>query len=81
MCSSIFVLGKEVNLKTLLGFLEMFAVEIAGATDVKYVPGYFPFTEPSIKIHIKHPIALPICRRDDRLYVKPGRTFMLQTRP
>ena len=50
------VLGEEVNLKTLLGFLEMFAVEIAGATDVKYVPGYFPFTEPSIEVHIKHPV-------------------------
>jgi phenylalanyl-tRNA synthetase alpha chain len=50
------VLGNEVNLKTLLGFLEMFAIEIAGATDVKYVPGYFPFTEPSIEVHIKHPV-------------------------
>lgn len=50
------VLSNEVNLKTLLGFLEMFAVEIAGATDVKYVPGYFPFTEPSIEVHIKHPV-------------------------
>ncbi len=50
------VLGEEANLKTLLGFLEMFAVEIAGATDVKYVPGYFPFTEPSVEVHIKHPV-------------------------
>ncbi len=50
------VLGEEVNLRTLLGFLEMFAVEIAGATEVKYVPGYFPFTEPSIEVHIKHPV-------------------------
>ena len=50
------VLGKDVNLKTLLGFLEMFAKEIAGATEVKYVPGYFPFTEPSIEVHIKHPV-------------------------
>ena len=49
------VLGKDVNLKTLLGFLEMFAKEIAGAEEVKYVPGYFPFTEPSIEVHIKHP--------------------------
>ena len=49
------VLGKDVNLRTLLGFLEMFAKEIAGATEVKYVPGYFPFTEPSIEVHIKHP--------------------------
>ena len=50
------VLGKDVNLKTLLGFLEMFAKEIAGATEVKYVPGYFPFTEPSVEVHIKHPV-------------------------
>ncbi len=49
------VLGNDVNLRTLLGFLEMFAKEIAGATEVKYVPGYFPFTEPSIEVHIKHP--------------------------
>jgi len=40
----------------LLGILEMFAVEIAGATEVKYVGGYFPFTEPSIEVHIKHPV-------------------------
>jgi phenylalanyl-tRNA synthetase alpha chain len=50
------VLGDEVNLRTLLGFLEMFAVEVAGATEVKYVPGYFPFTEPSVEVHIKHPV-------------------------
>ncbi|QTQ10922.1 phenylalanine--tRNA ligase subunit alpha [Treponema parvum] len=50
------VLGEQVNLKTLLGFLEIFAKEIAGATEVKYVPGYFPFTEPSVEVHIKHPV-------------------------
>jgi len=50
------VLGKDVNLKTLLGLLKMFAMEVAGATEVKYVPGYFPFTEPSIEVHIKHPV-------------------------
>lgn len=50
------VLGEDVNLKTLLGLLKMFAEEIAGAEEVKYVPGYFPFTEPSIEVHIKHPV-------------------------
>ncbi|MDR1143837.1 MAG: phenylalanine--tRNA ligase subunit alpha [Spirochaetaceae bacterium] len=50
------VLGEEVNLKTLLGMLEMFALEVAGAGEVKYVPGYFPFTEPSVEVHIKHPV-------------------------
>jgi len=50
------VLGENVNLRTLLGMLEMFAVEVAGAKEVKYVPGYFPFTEPSVEVHIKHPV-------------------------
>lgn len=50
------VIGEQANLRTLLGFLKMFATEIAGATEVKYVPGYFPFTEPSVEVHIKHPV-------------------------
>jgi phenylalanyl-tRNA synthetase alpha chain len=50
------VLGEDVNLRTLLGMLEMFAKEVAGAKEVKYVPGYFPFTEPSVEVHIKHPV-------------------------
>ncbi len=50
------VLGQDVNLRTLLGLLKMFAIEVAGATEVKYVPGYFPFTEPSVEVHIKHPV-------------------------
>jgi phenylalanyl-tRNA synthetase alpha chain len=50
------VLSENVNLKTLLGLLEMFAREVAGATDVRYVPAYFPFTEPSVEVHIKHPV-------------------------
>lgn len=50
------VLGEDVNLRNLLGLLKMFATEIAGADEVKYVPGYFPFTEPSIEVHIKHPV-------------------------
>jgi phenylalanyl-tRNA synthetase alpha chain len=50
------ILGEEVNLKNLLGLLKMFAEELAGANEVKYVPGYFPFTEPSVEVHIKHPV-------------------------
>src|SRR5690606_19669025 len=46
------VLGEDVNLRNLLGLLKMFAEEVAGATEVKYVPGYFPFTEPSVEVHI-----------------------------
>ncbi len=49
------VLGKDVNLQMLLGLLKIFAEEFAHAEEVKYVPGYFPFTEPSVEVHIKHP--------------------------
>jgi phenylalanyl-tRNA synthetase alpha chain len=49
------VLGEQANLRTLLGLLKMFAEEVAGAKEVKYVPGYFPFTEPSVEVHIRHP--------------------------
>ncbi|HET6484898.1 MAG TPA: phenylalanine--tRNA ligase subunit alpha [Spirochaetia bacterium] len=49
------VLGEEVNLRTLLGLLRMFAVEVAQAKEVRYVPGFFPFTEPSVEVHIRHP--------------------------
>ena len=50
------IVGEDANLRNLLGMLEMFAKEVAGAEEVKYVPGYFPFTEPSIEVHIKHPV-------------------------
>jgi phenylalanyl-tRNA synthetase alpha chain len=50
------VLGEEVNLRTLLGLLKMFAEEVAMAKEVKYVPGFFPFTEPSVEVHIRHPV-------------------------
>jgi phenylalanyl-tRNA synthetase alpha chain len=50
------VLGEDVNLKNLLGLLKIFAEEVAGAKEVKYVPAYFPFTEPSVEIHIKHDV-------------------------
>lgn len=48
------VLGEDVHLKNLLGLLKVFAEEVAGAKEVKYVPAYFPFTEPSVEVHIKH---------------------------
>ncbi len=49
------VLDKNLNLKTLLGMLKMFAEKVANAKQVKYVPGYFPFTEPSVEIMAKVP--------------------------
>ena len=34
----------------------MFAQEFAGSTEIKIVPGYFPFTEPSAELFAKHPV-------------------------
>ncbi len=49
------VLGKDVNLRTLLGLLKIFAEEVAGAKEIKFAPAYFPFTEPSVEVHMRHP--------------------------
>lgn len=49
------VLGEEVNFKTLLGLLTLFAKEIALAKEIKFLPAYFPFTEPSVEMHVAHP--------------------------
>ncbi len=44
------VIGKELTFRDLLGVLEMFAVEVAGADRVRFRPDYFPFTEPSVEL-------------------------------
>jgi phenylalanyl-tRNA synthetase alpha chain len=44
-----------LNLKNLLGILEIFAKEIAGAKKVKFLPDYYPFTEPSVQLSALHP--------------------------
>jgi phenylalanyl-tRNA synthetase alpha chain len=49
------VLGEDINFITLLGLLKLFAEEVAKAKDVKFAPAYFPFTEPSVEVHIRHP--------------------------
>ena len=49
------VLGNTINFQTLLGLLSLFAKEMAQAKEVKFVPAYFPFTEPSVEMHVEHP--------------------------
>jgi phenylalanyl-tRNA synthetase alpha chain len=44
------VVGANLSLRNLLGVLERFAVEIAGADKVRFRPDYFPFTEPSVEL-------------------------------
>ena len=49
------VVGNNLNMRHLFGLLKMFAREFANADEVKVVPGYFPFTEPSCELFAKHP--------------------------
>ncbi len=49
------VLGEDINFTTLLGLLQLFGQEIARAGEFQFRPAYFPFTEPSVELHVKHP--------------------------
>ena len=49
------VLGEEVHLRHLLGLMKLFGLEIARAEEMYFTPGYFPFTEPSVEAHMRHP--------------------------
>jgi phenylalanyl-tRNA synthetase alpha chain len=44
------VVDKDLTLRDLLGVLGKFAIDIAGADRAKFVPDYFPFTEPSVEL-------------------------------
>jgi phenylalanyl-tRNA synthetase alpha chain len=44
------VVGADLSLRDLLGVLERFAIDIAGADKVRFKPDYFPFTEPSVEL-------------------------------
>lgn len=44
------VVGEDLTLRDLLGILERFAKDIAGADKVRFKPDYFPFTEPSVEL-------------------------------
>jgi len=49
------VLGEDIAFTHLLGLLDLFAKEVAKAETTMYAPAYFPFTEPSVELHAKHP--------------------------
>ena len=49
------VLGEDINFRALLGLLKLFGREIAKAGEFQFRPAYFPFTEPSVELHVKHP--------------------------
>ena len=47
------VCDENMSFRELLGYLKTFAVEVFGAEGVKFVPSYFPFTEPSVEMYAK----------------------------
>lgn len=49
------VLGPDINFRTLLGLLDLFAREVAQSKESQFLPAYFPFTEPSVEVHVRHP--------------------------
>jgi phenylalanyl-tRNA synthetase alpha chain len=49
------IIEEGLNFRHLVGLLEMFAKEFADAEEIRIVPGYFPFTEPSAELYAKHP--------------------------
>ncbi|MFH1072974.1 MAG: phenylalanine--tRNA ligase subunit alpha [Nanoarchaeota archaeon] len=50
-----FIVDEGLSFPHLLGLLKQFAVEITGVKEVRFYPDYFPFTEPSVQLSIKHP--------------------------
>lgn len=48
------VMAENVNFRHLLGFLRTFA-NLLGFRKIKFRPGYFPFTEPSVESLVYHP--------------------------
>lgn len=48
------VAARGVTLRHLMGYMKKIA-EVCGAKEVKFQPGFFPFTEPSVVGFIRHP--------------------------
>ncbi len=44
------VIGENLSIRHLMGYLEVFGKEVAGAERIRFRPGYFPFTEPSLEM-------------------------------
>ena len=49
------IVEEGIDFRHLKGLLKLFAKESAGTEEIKIVPAYFPFTEPSAELHAKHP--------------------------
>lgn len=49
------IVEEGLTLRHLIGLLKLFAKEFCNTDNVKVVPSYFPFTEPSASLYAKHP--------------------------
>ena len=49
------IVEEGLNFRHLKGLLKMFAQHFCGTDEIKVVPAYFPFTEPSAELFAKHP--------------------------
>ncbi len=49
------VIDKNLSFKNLLGLLKQLALEFAGVEKVRFIPDYYPFTEPSVQMDGYHP--------------------------
>lgn len=49
------VVDYDIGIRELLGLLESFAYEVGRVEKIKFVPSYFPYTEPSVELFGKHP--------------------------
>ena len=52
---SYYGLSMSDSLSDLNTLLKQFAIEFGQATEVKFYPDYYPFTEPSVQLSAKHP--------------------------
>lgn len=50
-----YVADENTSFRDLLGTLKTFAEEVFEAEKIKFVPSYFPFTEPSVELYAKIP--------------------------
>lgn len=49
------ILDKDITFRHLLGVLKQFAEVFAKGEEVRFLPDYYPFTEPSVQLNVKHP--------------------------
>ena len=48
------VVNENVNFRHLLGYLKQFYKKM-GFEKIRFAPAYFPYTEPSVEVHVWHP--------------------------